>query len=80
MYKRYLVVSLKLLTVTQEMDIIEAEALVKYIVTKEYPKDFSKNDKRRLREKSLVFSVKEGVLFHIGVVDKKGSAKKVCIW
>jgi len=39
------------------MDVAESQALFNYIVKKEYPLNFTKDEKRRLREKSGSFCV-----------------------
>lgn len=48
------------------MDKTERDALFHYIAKQDYPADYSKDEKRRLREKSLSFCLSGGDLFHIG--------------
>jgi len=53
------------------MDKAEYEALLNYASKKEYPTAYSKDDKRRLREKAASFCVDNGDLLHIGAKDKR---------
>ena len=53
------------------MDKAESEALFNYIAKKEYPADYSKDVKCRLREKSASFCVSGGVLVHVGTRDNR---------
>src|SRR6218665_4182734 len=52
------------------MDAAESQALFNYIVKKEYPLNFTKDEKRRQREKSGSFYVSNADLIHI-VADNK---------
>ena len=53
------------------MDKAESEALFNYIAKKEYPADYSKDVKCRLREKSASFCVSGGVLHNVGARDNR---------
>jgi len=53
------------------MDAAESQALFNYIVKKEYPLNFTKDEKRRLREKSGSFCVSNADLIHIGADNKR---------
>src|SRR6218665_22193 len=55
------------------MDAAESQALFNYIVKKEYPLNFTKDEKRRLREKSGSFCVSRpnADLIHIGADNKR---------
>src|SRR6218665_2795038 len=53
------------------MDAEESQALFNYIVKKEYPLNLTKDEKRRLREKSGSFCVSNADLIHIGADNKR---------
>lgn len=53
------------------MDKEDVDVLLNYIKYKTYPEKFTKDQKRRIREKSKSFSVKGGDLIHIGTADRK---------
>lgn len=48
----------------------EFDVLKTYFETRTYPRTFTKDEKRRLRERQRSFEMRNGVLFHIGRADK----------
>jgi hypothetical protein len=50
----------------EESEAKSFEDIYNFLETKEYPKDYSKNDKRYLRLKAASFCIQDSTLMHIG--------------